>query len=231
MDSLLRAKHWQIFLFAFGIPWLLMIVIMGFGFADFFSMMKANPDPEDMAIVMSEFMSTTMLGVLPLTLLSTAVSYGWMYAVNQRIGPMAPPEYQPKQGWVTIAIVCIVLFTIFNMAVSAYMYKNMFASMTALGSAPAAFDNMGPMFMILYILSLLGSFVNLGLFVFVSYQLSRAVKGAELQRYIRSEESIGPFFAFFFLFIGIWFMQPIVNKLHEEGPGGGSSLDRSLLLD
>lgn len=231
MDTLLKAKHWQIFLFAFGIPWLLMFVVMGFGFVDFFSMIKANPDPADMAIVMSEFMSKIMIGVLPLSVLSLAVNYGWLYAVNQRITPMAPESYRPNQQLVSVAIGLIVLFTTLNLVLTGYMYANGFEEMFSIDNNRADFGSMGSTFMVLYIFSLLGSFVNLGLSVYVSYQLSRALKGAELQRHLRSDDTIGPFFAFFFLFIGIFFMQPIVNKLHAEGPGGGNSLDNSLVLD
>jgi hypothetical protein len=231
MDTLLKAKHWQIFLFAFGIPWLLMMVVMGFGFADFFSMMKANPDPEDMAIVMSDFISKITVGILPLALLSAIVNYGWLYAVNQRISPMAPDAYRPNTNLVSLAIGCIILFTFINAGLTAYMYSNGMEQFLSLGNNSGELSNMGSTFLIMYLGSLFTSLANFGLAIYVSYQLSRAVKGAELQRYLRTDDTIGPFFAFVFLFIGIWFIQPIVNKLHADGPGGGNNLDKSLILD
>lgn len=231
MDMLLRAKHWQIFLFAFGIPWLLTISIMGYGFADFFSMLKANPDPEDISLILSDWMSNTMLGILPITLLGSAVTYSWMYAVHQRISPIAPEVYRPSKKGVTFAIICVVLYAIFNLIVTGYLYKNIFSSIDLMENDPSAFESMGPTFFLVYAISMIGTFVNFGLMIYICYQLSRAVKGAELQRYLQSGETLGTFFGFFFLFVGIWFIQPIVNRLHEEGPGGGNSLDRSLLLD
>ncbi len=231
MDTLLKAKHWQIFLFAFGIPWLLMFVIMGFGFADFFSMIRVNPEPRDAAIIMSDFMSKMMIGVLPLALLSVLVNYGWMYAVNNRISPMAPDVYKPNMQLVSLAIILMVVFNILNTVLTGYMYSTGFEEMLTFESDPSAMRNFGSSFMIMYVVSIFSTLANLGLSVYVCYQLSRALKGAELQRHLRSDDTIGPFFAFFFLFIGIWFMQPIVNELYEKGPGGGNSLDNSLVLD
>jgi len=230
MDTLLKAKHWQIFLFAFGIPWLLMFIVLGFTMVDFVSMLKANPDPQDVAIIMTDFMSQIMIGIMPLALLSVAVTYSWMYAINKRIAPMAPIAYQPKERLVSMAIISIVIFTILNFVVSAYMYTSGLAEIFNFENNPAEIPSMGPKFLILQVLSIMFSFVNFGLSIYVCYQLSRALKGAELQRHLRSDDIIGPILAFVFLFIGIWFMQPIVNELHAKGPGGGNSLDNSLLL-
>jgi len=232
MDTLLRAKHWQIFLLAFGIPWLLMFIIIGFGLADFLSMLKANPDPEDMAIVMSDFMSSMTIGILPVTLLSTTVAYGWMYAVNKRISPMALNEYKPNQFYVSLAIACIVLFTLLNAVITYYMYTNVLNGIGQIDVFETApFGDMTPLMIGVYVISILATFVNLGLLIYVCYQLARGIKSAEVQRLLRSDETIAPFFFLFFLFVGIWFLQPIINKLHEEGPGGGDNLDRSLVLD
>jgi len=234
MDTLLRAKHWQIFLFAFAIPWMLMLVIMGFGMADFASMIKANPDPEDMAVVVSDFMSSMAIGVLPITILSYSVVCAWLYAVSRRIGEMPPKRYQPLKPWTNTAIIVIGILYLLNGLLSYYLFDNMFEGIFDLENQqnPAnPFEMFGSKFMLFNLASMVLSFVTFGLAIFVYYQLAFAIKGAETQQYLRSSEIIGPFFSLLFLFVGIWFLQPIINKLHEEGPGGGDSLDRTLVFD
>ena len=232
MDTLLRAKHWQIFLFAFGVPWLLMFVIMAFGMADFVSMLKANPDPEDMAVVMSEFMSSMAIGILPISILSYSVICAWLYAVSNRIGVMAPKRYQPLAPWTNIAIIAIGVCYLVNGILSYYMLDNMLDGFFDFENQPTnPFEIYGSGFMLFNLASVVISFATYGFLIFGCYQLAYAIKGAELQQHLNSSEIIGPFFALFFLFVGIWFLQPIINQLHEEGPGGGDSLDRSIVFD
>lgn len=211
-----------------------MVVILGLSSADFFSLLKANPNPEDMTIVTTEFMSSVSLQLIPIMLLSYGVTCAWFYAVLSRIAPMAPESYKPLKPWTSIAIICIGIGYILSSLISYYFVENMMEGFFDFENPPDSTNPFEVFRSDLLMLNALSAGISLavyGLLIFVCYQLAHAIKGAEVQRYIRSTELIGPFFALFFLFIGIWFVQPIINRLHEEGPGSGDNLDRSLILD
>ena len=47
-------------------------------------------------------------------------------------------------------------------------------------------------------------------------QLAKLMKTAELQRKPDGDEFIGEFFLFWFFFVGIWILQPRINKMFEQ---------------
>jgi hypothetical protein len=50
----------------------------------------------------------------------------------------------------------------------------------------------------------------------------RVLKTLELRRNVRWGECIGDFFLSVFLPLGIWFLQPRINKVYAEGNNGES---------
>jgi hypothetical protein len=66
-----------------------------------------------------------------------------------------------------------------------------------------------------------GIYALIGFYIFYAFLQSfgfagRIIKSMELHRKSKKRESIGYFFLFIFLPIGIWFMQPKINKLNKN---------------
>jgi len=67
-----------------------------------------------------------------------------------------------------------------------------------------------------------GIYALIGFYIFYAFLQSfgfagRIIKSLELNRKSKKRESIGYFFLFVFLPIGIWFIQPKINKLIKNG--------------
>ena len=52
--------------------------------------------------------------------------------------------------------------------------------------------------------------------LYVIYFIAKALKSIELQRSARFDEFVGEFFLIWFFPIGIWIIQPTVNKLFDK---------------
>tara|TARA_B110000908_G_C10037280_1_gene350130 strand:- start:114 stop:578 length:465 start_codon:yes stop_codon:yes gene_type:complete len=66
-----------------------------------------------------------------------------------------------------------------------------------------------------------GIYALIGFYIFYAFLQSfgfagRIIKSMELNRNSKKRESIGYFFLFIFLPIGIWFLQPKINKLNKN---------------
>ncbi|MBR4841441.1 MAG: hypothetical protein IK005_13350, partial [Paludibacteraceae bacterium] len=53
-------------------------------------------------------------------------------------------------------------------------------------------------------------------FLFSFSILAKRMKMAELQRRVQVKEVLGDFFLFLFFPVGVWFLQPKVNRMCEE---------------
>ena len=190
---ILRLKHWQIFAVVFGAPALIYAFMMVRVFAQVFS--EEIPDPTLMFDNMKYFGVFMFLAIGGLL--------AWFWSIGTELQHYIPEEFRLKTGFFKIAVlVPAVYFIGFT-----FLWTNMMTGMMDHGAPP----NVELFFAIipLHFFSMFCIFYNL-------YFVARTVKTVELQRKVSFGDYIGEFFLFWFHPIGVWFLQPKLNKLIEE---------------
>jgi hypothetical protein len=194
IEKFLKAKHWQLFLLVFGIPVIFYFVIMGSMFA---TMIKnPHPDPSFMVGYMKFF---------PFIIIAfSAVLYGWQWSVAIGLQSKVPQNIKMKVTRFKtfffiplVYILCIVTvmsWTMGNIMQHAEVPDvRLFAWFMAIVVPMHLFS----MFCIFYSL----------------YFIAKTFKTVELQREVTFSDFVGEFFLIWFYPIGIWIIQPKINKM------------------
>lgn len=188
IDRFLNAKHWQLFLLTFGIPMILQFIVIGTMFAN----SEANNNPEH------EFMYSYMSFFPIIMIIFLGVLFGWFWSVAIGLQRVIPDEIKLKvtrfKIFLLIPIVYILFFLGFFMA-----------SYTSAVPTPGIFA----IIFLLHLFSIFCIFYSL-------YFVAKTFKTAELQRKVTFSDFAGEFFLIWFYPIGIWIIQPKINKMLKE---------------
>lgn len=196
-EIFLKAKHWQLFLLTFGIPMVFQFVMMGLMFANIGS--GNNPDPS--------FMFNYMKFFPVMMILFMGVIFGWFWSVVTGLQKKIPDEFQMKlrrfKIFFFIPLVYILFFSLFiGGTISGFAEGTNSPSPRLIGGSIA----------IIFPLHLFSMFC-----IFHSlYFVAKTFKTAELKRKVSFSDFAGEFFLIWFYPIGIWIVQPKINKMIEE---------------
>ncbi|WP_100616207.1 hypothetical protein [Confluentibacter citreus] len=193
IDIFLKAKHWQLFIGIFGIPFF-------FQFFTLFSMFmqtqtESNANTENF-IDIFQFFPIIML-------VFVGVFFGWFWSIAIGLQKNIPKEIKMKVNKfkVLFFIPLIYIFLIIT-----------YISVIFYGMGVNGFSNSGWIVAIIIPLHLFSMFC-----IFYSmYFVAKTIKTAELQRKVGFGDFAGEFFLLWFYFIGIWIIQPKVNKLYGK---------------
>ena len=187
---ILRAKHWQLFLVSFGIPFIVLLIIF---------MITSTGSFLDLSFM-------TLFYVLLLYIITIAISSGtvfaWLWAVAVGLHHQLPDDVDLKlkkfRTAFFIPMIYILVTLLFlggfmnDMLNGGLLYSNMIAFVI-----PIHFLSM---FCLLYCL----------------YFVAKTIKSIEYQRIARFSDCLGEFFMIWFFPFGIWGLQPKINKMVES---------------
>ncbi|WP_111309854.1 hypothetical protein [Confluentibacter sediminis] len=197
IDRFLKAKHWQLFTLMFGIPFLFQIIMIGTMFLNINS--ETNPDPRDMFNMFKFFPIIMMLYM--------GIFFGWFWSIAIGLQKKAPKNITMKTRKFKIFffiplvyIFCISLFI-----------GGMFGGIMQSGTEPSGgfLGGMVGIILPLHLLSMFGIFYSM-------YFVAKTFKTVELQKQVSFGDFAGEFFLLWFYFIGIWILQPKINKMAEN---------------
>ena len=196
-EKFLKAKHWQLFLLTFGIPTIFQFVMMGTMFSNIGS--GNNSDPTFMFSYMKFFpiMMIIFIGVF----------FGWFWSVAVGLQSKVPEDVKMKvkkfKIFFFIPMVYILFITLFMGIQMNGLMKN--------GTEPSS-GLIGGLVAVIVPLHLFSMFC-----IFYSlYFVAKTFKTVELQREVKFSDFAGEFFMIWFYPIGIWIVQPKINKMIEE---------------
>jgi hypothetical protein len=197
----LKAKHWQLFLLTFGIPLALHIITMVTMFIKVFN--DETPDP------------TVMFGYFKLfpviIIFFVAIFFGWFWSVAIGLQSKIPTHIK-----MNVARFKIFFFIplIYILTIAIFLVK-LFSSLSETTSASHAEFMMRSFAFIvpIHVFSMFCIFHTL-------YFVSKTFKTVELQREISFSDFAGEFFMLWFYPVGIWIIQPKINKMAEEVESG-----------
>ena len=194
IQKFLKARHWQLFILMFGIPILFQIIVMG----SIFSNLNAETSPEPVQIL-------SLLKFYPLLMvLYMGVFFGWFWSIAIGLQSKVPEHIVMKtkkfKVFFFIPLVYILVILIFVTA--------LFTGVISIGTASSnGFKGliMGGI-VLLHLFSMFGIFYSM-------YFVAKTIKTVELQKEVSFGEFAGEFFMLWFYFVGIWIIQPKINKM------------------
>jgi hypothetical protein len=196
-ERFLHAKHWQLFLPIFGIPMIFQFILMG----TFIATMSSDTG---ISVMFNYF---KIFPVLTIICLGTIFCWFWSIAIGLQYKVPAHINMKTKRFKVFFFIPLIYLLFIS-------------IGIAALGGISGLIKS-SDMPDIILIESMMGIIFPLHLFsmfcMFYSlYFVAKTFKTVELQREVTFSDFAGEFFMIWFYPIGIWIIQPKVNKMVEK---------------
>lgn len=193
VEKFLKAKHWQLFLLTFGIPMILQFILMGSLILGISSRSEPNP----------EFMFSYFKLFPLIMILFVGVFFGWFYSIGVGLDKKIPDELKLKVGRFKIFMLILTIYILFISIFMGAMINGMINT-----------DNETN-------ISIIGLIIPLHLFsmfctLYCLYFVAKTIKTAELQEKVGFGDFAGEFFQFWFYPIGIWFLQPKINKMTEK---------------
>lgn len=196
MDRLLRLKHWQLFLLMFGIPF-----ILQFFFAAALAM---TPD------------SMIVFSIIPIImLLFIVIFFGWFYALGTNLHKMLPESVKMNLTRFKIFLLIPIIYIATICVFMYFMFNNVSTTIE-----PLNMRLFGLIFGLIVPIHLFSMFC----IFYCLYFNAKALKAVEWQRPVTFGDFAGEFFLLWFYPIGVWIIQPRVNKLFEKNSDPSTDL-------
>jgi len=197
IDRFLKAKHWQLFTLMFGIPFLFQMIMTVTLLTNIST--ETNPDPTEFLNIMKFFpiMMILYMGVL----------FGWFWSIAIGLQRKVPKNITMKTKQFKI-IFFIPLIYLIGLSI---FIVGLFNGIAQNGSEinGGFVGGMVGIIVPMHLLSIFGIFHSM-------YFVAKTYKTVELQKEVSFGDFAGEFFMIWFYFIGIWILQPKINKMFDE---------------
>jgi hypothetical protein len=202
MNWFLRAKHWQLFLIFFIIP-----MLSGFAFVIFWVSnmlrMEQSGYVDDQAAL--QLMSNSMLLLLPCAVLVILLQFAWYWVVGHALYQRLPSDVRmPIGGFRFTSLFPPVYFTFLILGLLFFFEK---ISNPATNLEPDVIFRFVPFLFLFHFLAIGCMFFN---FYFVGKALKSVETGHEVEF---SDYLLELVLMWFFTLVGVWLIQPRINKL------------------
>ena len=189
MNIFLRLKHWQLFLLQFGIPFTIQIITM--------------------ASIVSSRSPVLVFELFPvIMILFAGALFGWIYAVATNLHKKLPDTVSMNLTRLKIFL----FIPLFYIVVIGMLFFGFFKHLLDFGSPPS-----NPTLIISFALIIIP--IHLFSMFCIFYCLwftAKSLKSVELQKPVTFSDFVGEFFLIWYFPLGVWFLQPRINKLFEE---------------
>ncbi len=192
INKFLNAKHWQLFLLLFGIPFLLQMFMMQHLFSSFENI-------ESQGDLTPLNLDNFFIATIGVTVLYMAIFYGWLWSIGTGLQSKIPENLNMKVGRFKIALIYPVIY----MSLFVFFISSVFSSPQNLNTS---------LFSLIIPLHLLAMFC----IFYAMYFIAKTIKTAELKTQLRFSDFAGEFFLLWFYPIGVWILQPRINQIHQE---------------
>ncbi|MGE0568855.1 MAG: hypothetical protein AB7O73_12990 [Bacteroidia bacterium] len=197
-DFFLKSKHWHLFMLFFGLPLVFAIV---FTFYTISTIIRSGTEPDPL------FMFSYMEWLFAVVLIFTGLFYGWIWSIAIGLQKMIPEELQLKTNLFKVFFFVPIVFSILVMVWVWSIIHNIQETIEyGEGFNPANF-------IITIILMIPFNLFSLFCTFYCFYFAARTLKTLELQRETNVSDYILEIIMFWFYPVGVWLIQPKVNRL------------------
>lgn len=213
----LNAKHWQVFILQFGTAFVGMIFYMIGMISSIKFVTTYTPNPYGGPPSMSETMpfhftagSIALLVIAGIFLIVSSVTqFGWMWAIGTKLDAYFSEETRK------LNVKRFKIFFIYPL-----VYLPLVGTLFPLLLFSANSSNFNPVLMgITLILIVFGHLFAMFCMIHTMYFVAKTYKSAVMQREAHIGDYIGEFFGVWFFPVGIWILQPNINKLVNPAQG------------
>jgi hypothetical protein len=199
LSFLLKVKHWQLFLLTFGLPAVVVVVLM----TDIYSGDGGEyPDP---FVLMATFSSMPLLMIVLLIAI-----FGWQWAVVVGLQRRIPPEAKFSLVRFKVLFFVPIVYIMFFATLVGMIMIGIFTEIAGM-DLPDAASITGVTGLILVMLFF--HFFSIFCIFHSIYFAAKTLKTVELQRSVSFSEFAEEFFLIWFYPVGIWVLQPKINAL------------------
>jgi hypothetical protein len=190
INFLLKAKHWQVFILLLGIP----LIFQCYNFLNIFSDINAGPDSNNINYLNS-------LSLFPIVMILTMGSlFAWFWSLAIGLNKKIPDEFKLITNKFKFFFFFPLIYLIILMLFIAGKFNGIQISGINIGNWVIV------IILPLHLVSMFGMFHTL-------YYVAKTIKTVELKRKVAFGDFVLEFFLLWFYFIGIWIIQPKVNRL------------------
>jgi hypothetical protein len=199
ISKFLKAKHWQIFILTFGIPFVIQIAVL-ISLVPRLPRIVAQNNPD-----LSFFFRYLILMVI-VSSVSKAIYWLWLWSVGVGLQNKIPADITMKirkfKTAFVIFVACFLIFlTVFFVLAQTVTSQNIENNLLKIAG----------IMVILIPMQLL----SVGCMFYVIYFVARTIKTVELKRVVPFSDFFPEFILIIFYPIGIWIIQPVINKIAE----------------
>jgi len=193
INQFLNAKHWQLFLLTFGLPIIFQIMMMGSMFVSF-----SDPSQFD------TFFDTYFTYYPIIMAIYMFMYFGWFWSIVIGFRGKIPDQLKVNLNKFKFFF----FFPIVYMLIISTFIGSFMSGILNIEADPDIAD-VGIIFAIIIPLHLFSMFCIFYTLNFVA----KTIKIAELQHEVRFSDYAGEFFLMWFFPIGVWIIQPRINKI------------------
>lgn len=196
INLFLKAKHWQLFVLSTGIPIMIYFVMMGY----FFSNITVYPPNSAMPDIDAVFGMMYLMPILMILLMG--ILFGWYWSIGVGLQSKIPEHLRLN---VNLFKTFLLIPAIYIVGLAIFM-----STMVRGAFFIAAVVNIGMIgfFMLVHLFNMFCIF-------YCMYFVAKTYKIAELQRPVTFSDYIGEFFLVWFYPVGVWILQPEINRMAE----------------
>lgn len=188
--------HWLIFLLVVGIPVVALMALPA----------VTAMAQKDTYLAMTLLTATSLLS----TLLSMSILLNWLYAIGSGLQPYLP-ETARSTGMGRLRLFMLMPI-IYVACITIYMIGFSFKRGAYLASIP------GAAFAITIMAALLLHLFSMFCIFYCLYVAARTLRATELKRPVTFGDFVGEFFLMWFFPVGVWIIQPRINKIIAREP-------------
>lgn len=201
INFFLRIKHWQLFILIYTLPIIFYINQMSYMLDP--AWLAQSEDYPEMLLENFKYFA-------PMMVVLTLFYYGWYWSVAMGLQSKLPPYVLMKVNkfkW-------FFLIPFFYMLCLAFGMELLFSSYLPDLMNGEIIPDLKLILIMAIIIVPIHFFSIFGIF-YSMYFIAKTIRSVELQRETRFEDFIGEFFLIWFFPIGVWILQPRINKLAE----------------
>lgn len=200
----LKMKHWQLFLLLYSAYIIFMIYWISQIGKSMHSFFQNGTEPNADHLVQS------MLSFFPLLLSIGLIFFFYLFTLLRALHDAQPVELRKGLKFPIFCLGFTVIYIMIINAFSMYIFTNTTHPEDMFNAIhPQAFIIMVPC-----------HFFCIFSMLYVLYKLAKLLKTVEMQREAQGEDFLGEFFLFWMHPIGVWFLQPRINKIFEDKKQG-----------
>lgn len=193
ISQILRAKHWLLFTLIYGLPFIVHVSSMGF------IMTRMFEDPELGFGTIARYMAVLVV----LVAISGGTMMAWFWSVAVGLKDKLPEGAGiPMTRFKAFFIIPLIYFPLAMMLGLSVMQT----VLQGQEPDPMFLLKVMPIFMLLHFFTIFCIFHTM-------FFVAKTIKAAELQRPVTFGDFAGEFFMTWFFFVGVWIMQPKINKM------------------